>query len=58
MSAQYARWVGVQVQKFGYMTRTAAWRTVLCTAKPGGVAADAGAETAALITGSNKDLVS
>ena len=43
------------------MTHIAAQRTVLCTAKPGRVAADApaeiSAETAVLIAGSNKDLV-
>ena len=55
--------VGLQVQKFGYMTHTVAWWTVLCTAKPGGVAANVAAaeisaETAALIAGTNKDLVS
>jgi len=49
------------VQKFDYLTHTVAWRIVLCTAKPGRVAADAAeilAETAALIAGSNKDLMS
>ena len=56
------RWVGLQVQKFGYITHTAARRTVhSLTAKPGRVAADAAAkisaETAALIAGSNEDLV-
>ena len=44
------------------ITYTAARRTVYCTTKPGGVAADAAteisAETAALIAGSNEDLVS
>ena len=49
------------MQKLDYMTHTVAWRMVLCTAKPGGVAADAAAEisakTAALIAGSNKDLM-
>ena len=49
-------------KKFGYMTHIAARRTVLCTIKPGGVAADAAAEisaeTAALITSSNEDLMS
>ena len=32
MPAQYARWVELQVQKFGYMTHTVARRMVLCTA--------------------------
>ena len=43
-------------------THTAAQRTLKCTVEPGGVAADAAAEvsaeTAALIVGSNEDLVS
>ena len=46
----------------GAKVLTAAWRTVQCTAKPRGVAANAAAEvsaeTAALIAGSNEDLVS
>ena len=57
----HMRWVGLQVQKLGYITHTAVRRTVQCTAKPGRVAADAAAEisaeTAVLIAGSNKDLV-
>ena len=44
------------------LTHTAAQRTVQYTANPGGMAADAAteisAETAALLAGSNEDLVS
>ena len=49
------------MQKFGYMTHTAAQRMVLCTAKSGVVATDATAEIspemATLTAGSNEDLV-
>ena len=50
------------MQKFNYTTHTAAWKTVKCNAKPGGVAADATADIsvkiAALIADSNEDSVS
>ena len=61
MPAQLCKVGGAQVQKFDYVTHTAAQRMVLCTAKSGVVTTDATAEispeTAALTAGSNNDLV-